>query len=94
MSKRIHEIVKHGDDVQKLTAAIGRAIDPTDIEDALQDLGLDVQVDTVDWGSEYGTITIEGGENETGIILTLKLVKVEQDFDTLNIVPSEEDEDE
>lgn len=82
--KRIHDVVQTGEDVKKITGAIASGISTLDIEDALRDLGLKVRVDTVDWNT-FGTITIEGGENESGVILTLRLVKVEVGWDTLNI---------
>ena len=85
MSRRINEVVERPGDLRKILAAIARGIDSTRIGEELQDLGLDVYVDTVDYGSKFGTITLEGGENETGCILTLKLVKVETGFDTLNV---------
>lgn len=83
-SKSIHDVVKQGEDVKKITAAIGRGINSTDIEEELRDLGLKVRLDTVDWNT-FGTISIEGGENETGCILTLRLVKVEVGYDVLNV---------
>lgn len=93
-SKSIHDVVQHGEDVKKITAAIARGINSTDIEDELRDLGLKVRLDTVDWNT-FGTISIEGGENETGCILTLRLVKVEVGYDVLNVgEPVSEDGDE
>lgn len=92
MSKRINEVVTHGDDVKKITRAIACAIDTRKVEDELRDLGLDVEVNEVSWGGGFATITIEGGENETGIILTLKLVKIEAGFDTLTIGKGDDDD--
>lgn len=85
MSRRINDVVERPEDLRKVLAAIARGIDTMRIAEELQDLGLDVFVDTVDYGSSFGTITLEGGENETGCILTLKLVKIETGFDTLNV---------
>lgn len=85
MSKRINEVVEKPTDLRKVMEAIAAGFDTSRVQDALEDLGLDVELDTIDYGSEFGTITLEGGENETGCILTLKLVKVETGFDTLNV---------
>lgn len=85
MNKRINEVVERPEDLRKVLAAIARGIDPSRIEEELQDLGLDVFLDTVDYGSAFGTITIEGGENENGCILTLDVVKIQTGFDTLNV---------
>lgn len=80
----LQDIVKTGDDIKKLTSAIASAIDSTDVGDNLRSLGLDVEVDTVDWNT-WATISIEGGENETGVILTLQLSRVEIGYDTIDI---------
>lgn len=87
MSKRrgIHDVVRNGSDVQKIMEAIADGIDVTDIEESLRALGLKIRLDTVDFGGEFGTISIEGGENETGCILTLRLTKVEVGWDKLTI---------
>lgn len=85
MSKRINEVVAQPEDVRKILEAIASGIDTTRIEESLRDLGLGVELDTVDYGGQFATITLEGGENETGCILTLHLVKIETGFDTLNV---------
>lgn len=87
---RLHDVTPKSDDVRKLMEAIARGIDPTDIQEALNDLGLHVQLDTVDWGNTFGTISIEGGENETGCIITLQLARIEVGFDSITV--SHEDE--
>lgn len=93
MSKRLEQVVKKSDDLKKIMRAIGGAIDPRDVEEGLQALGFDVEVDTIDYGNEFGTITIEGGENETGVILTLNLVKIEIGYDTLTVSHDRSPED-
>jgi len=91
MSKRksIHDVVATSDDLKKITAAIARGIDPTDIEEELRGLGLKVRLDTVDWNT-FGTISIEGGENETGCIITLQLSRIEVGFDSMNVKHGDE----
>lgn len=84
----LFDIVKKGDDLGKLVEAVASAISPRDVEENLQQLGLKVEVDTVDW-NQWATIRIEGGENETGVILTLRLAKAEIGYDTLNISEDE-----
>lgn len=85
MSKRINEVVVKPTDLRNIMEALAAGFDTARVQDELQDLGLDVELDTIDWGNQFGTITLEGGENETGCILTLKLVKIEAGFDTLNV---------
>lgn len=86
MSKRkgIHDVVKSGSDVKKITEAIAMGISTLDVEDALRALGLKVRVDTIDWNT-FGTISIEGGENESGCIITLRLAKIEVGYDSLTV---------
>ncbi|UVG34444.1 hypothetical protein SEA_GAZEBO_75 [Microbacterium phage Gazebo] len=90
MTERLFDVIKKGSDLNKITAAIGGAIDSRSVEDDLRELGLDVQVDTIDY-SRWGVITIEGGENENGVILTLRLEKVEIGYDVLNVKDGESD---
>lgn len=88
MSKNLFDVVKTGKDVQKIVQAVAFSIDATAVQEKLEDLGLDVEVSEIDTNSETpGVFTIEGGENETGVILTLQLLKVEYAFDVLNMKP-------
>lgn len=89
MSKRINEVVAKPADLRNIMEAIAAGFDTSRVQDELEDLGLDVELDTIDWVNQFGTITLEGGENETGCILTLKLVKIETGFDTLNVKQEE-----
>lgn len=82
--KSIHDVVATSDDLKKITAAIAQGIDATDIEEELRGLGLKVRLDTVDWNT-FGTISIEGGENETGCIITLQLSRIEVGFDSMSV---------
>lgn len=85
MSKGLFDVIKKGEDVRKIAQAVASGMDPTDIQEALEDLGFDVEVDTIDWGNHFGQIVIEGGENETGVIITLAIKSVELGFDTINV---------
>lgn len=84
MGKRIPDVIKTSVDINQITGAIAAAIDPHDVEENLRQLGFDVQVSEIDW-RQWATITIEGGENETGVILTLQLAKIEIGFDSLTM---------
>lgn len=85
MSNRLFDVVKTNDDVQKIVRAVARGIDATDVQDALEEeLGFDVEVDTVDWNT-WSQIEVSGGENETGVIITLVVKEIEIGFDRLSV---------
>ena len=84
MSNRLFDVVKTNDDLQKIVRAVAHGIDATDVQDALEELGLDVEVDTIDWNT-WSQIEISGGENETGVIITLVVKEIEIGFDRLSV---------
>lgn len=71
--------------LRKVTQAVAFSIDATDVQEKLEDLGLHVTVDEIDASRDGGTFTIEGGENETSIVLTLQLTRIEHDFSRIDI---------
>lgn len=81
MSKRI----KTGEDAHKIMVAIAFAIDHREVEDSLNDLGYSVRISETDTNSGDFSFTVEGGENDTAFIATLKLTKIEMGFDTIHV---------
>jgi hypothetical protein len=76
--------VENRADYDAVQAAIARGMNTSDVEDALRELGYPVRLDTVDFG-QFGTITLEGGENETSCIVTLRVVSVQLGYDTTKV---------
>lgn len=86
-----NQLIETPEQVRAVVQAIAFAIDTTDVQEALEDLGLKVEVNEVDasQGLILGRFTVEGGENETAFIATLEVTHIEYGFNSLKFSRSE-----
>lgn len=86
-----NQLIETPEQVRAVVQAIAFAIDTREVQEALEDLGLKVEVNEVDasQGLVLGRFTIEGGENETGFIATLEVTHIEYGFNSLTLSRSD-----
>lgn len=79
--------------VKAVVRAIAFAINSSDVEDRLRELGLNVSVDEIDASQHLlGRFTVEGGENDTAFIATLQVKSIAIGHDIVRLDESGVDE--
>jgi hypothetical protein len=68
-------------DYDAVQEAVASGINVSDVEYGLRELGFMARLDTVDW-RQFGTIILEGGENETACVVTLRVESVQIGYAT------------